>query len=168
MVFGNAKICEPIREVVMFHTAGIVVLTVFINSTTMKRLVSLLGLDTVPASKQQIQDKAMENIMTAGTRQEINLRTDHLFDSTNWEEARKYYFRVHIDKRQAEDDEFDEGRELRRRVLMITKRSYWKQFQDGLLSHYSVSYLMHHTDVALDSDSCLLDEWKTFEYFLGR
>ena len=170
IVFGNDKICEPIREVVMFHTAGIVVLTVFINSTSMKRLVAFLGLDVVAFSKQLIYDQAMDNLMTAGTRQEINLRADHLFDSTIWEEARKYYVRVdkgkQIKVQEGEDSDILAEKEVRRRVLMITKRSYWKQFQDGLLSHYSVSYLIHHTDVALDSDSCLLDEWKTFEQLI--
>ena len=47
-------------------------------------------------------------------------------------------------------------------ALMITKRSYWKQFQDGLLSHRSIQYLIHHTDFAIDN-GCSLDEWETYQ-----
>ena len=65
---------------------------------------------------------------------------------------------------QNEIDDFDD-KELRRRVLMVTKQSYWSQFQEGLLSPQSVSYLIHHSDVALDNE-CHLDEWKTYEQLI--
>jgi len=166
MVFGNTRICEPIRDVVMFHTAGIVVLTVCINSTTMPHLVSLLGLDTVAPSKQLIYDQAMNTLRVDSKKQEANIRSDHHFDSALWEVARTYYFRVDTaDKKpkvpQEEVSNSLAEKEVRRRVLMITKRSYWRQFQDGLLSDRSVKYLTHHTDIAIDND-CPLDEWETY------
>ena len=74
MVFGNGNICTPIREVFIFHTAGIVVLTVCINSITMPKLVSILGLDSVAPSKQIIYEQAMRNLCETGRKQEINLR----------------------------------------------------------------------------------------------
>ena len=36
-------ISDPIRDIVMFHTGGIVFLTIIINSTAMPKLVSMLG-----------------------------------------------------------------------------------------------------------------------------
>jgi NhaP-type Na+/H+ or K+/H+ antiporter len=164
MVFSNSKICEPIREIVMFHTAGIVVLTVCINSTTIPKVVNLLGLDAIVPSKQLIYDQAMTNIIAAGKKQESNIRADHMFDSAVWEEARHYYFRTNSDdkikNRRGTSTTLAE-KELRRRVLMITKKSYWRQFQDGLLSNHSVKYLTHHTDIAIDND-CTLNEWQTY------
>ena len=164
MVFSNAKLCEPIREIVMFHTAGIVVLTVCINSTTIPKLVSLLGFDTVAPSKQLIYEQAMRNLISAGRKQESNIRADRIFDSAIWDEARKYYFKIG-----PEEQEYDHRKtstilhekEIRRRVLMITKKSYWRQFQDGVLSHHSVKYLIHHTDVAIDKNYDL-NEWQTY------
>ena len=44
---------------------------------------------------------------------------------------------------------------------MITKKSYWRQFQDGLLSEHSVKFLVHHTDVAIDNE-CSLNESKIY------
>jgi hypothetical protein len=148
----------------MFHTAGIVVLTVSINSITMPYLVSYLGLDAVTPSKQVIYHQAMEHVKMSAKKQETNLRADHLFDSTIWDEARKYYFQVDQEKeiKVLQIREFAADKEFRRRVLMIMKRSYWKQFQEGLLSDGSVRYLIHHTDNAIDND-CSLREWETLK-----
>lgn len=165
MVFGNEKICAPVRELIMFHTAGIVVLTVCINSVTMPYLLNFLQMDAVSPSKQLIYDQAMESLMNAGNKQEANIRSDHIFDSTIWEEARKYY--VHVDCGSDQDisqnsDGLMNDKEIRRRILMITKKSYWRQFQDGILSQQSVRYLVHHTQLALDDD-CELNEWSKYE-----
>jgi len=164
MVFSNPKICEPIREIVMFHTAGIVVLTVCINATTIPKVINLLGLDVIAPCKQLVYEQAMDNLMAAGKKQELNIRADHLFDSTVWAEARRYYF--HIDSDENINDHHKTShvpaeKEVRRRVLMITKKSYWRQFQDGVLSNNSVKYLIHCTNVAIDND-CELNEWQTY------
>ena len=165
MVFNDSKICEPVRDVVMYYSAGIVILTVSINSITMPYVVSYLGLDTVHPTKEIIYEQALKQLTNSGKKQEANLRADHLFDSTIWDEARKYYVRVDKEKRVKVQEESDKAgqslaeKELRRRALMITKRSYWKQFQDGLLSHGSLQYLIHHTDFALDNH-CSMDEWE--------
>lgn len=169
MVFGNDAVCVPVRDTVMFHTAGIVVLTVCVNSTTMPKLISYLGMDKVGPTKQLIYDQAMRKLLKAGEKQESNLRGDHMFDSVVWETSRKYY--CHIvsgletatasKRRSTVEIEALEEKEARRRALMITKKSYWRQFQDGLLSNQSVQYLMHHTDLAVDDD-CRLNEWSTY------
>lgn len=164
MVFSNASICEPIREIVMFHTAGIVVLTVCVNSITIPQLVSLLGFDIVPPSKQIIYEQAMRSLMVAGRKQEANIRADSIFDSAIWKEARKYYFKNGHEEQvigERKSTSILHDKELRRRALMITKKSYWRQFQDGLLSIHSVKYLIHHTDNAIDNN-CGLDEWQTY------
>ena len=80
---------------------------------------------------------------------------------TVWEKARDYYFKVDVDKASDHIETIERNREARRRVLMITKQSYWRQFKDGLLSNQSVKFLVHYTDVAIDND-CSLDEWNTY------
>jgi hypothetical protein len=80
---------------------------------------------------------------------------------TVWEKARKYYFKVDIDNTLDHIEISERNRETRRRVLMITKQSYWRQFKDGLLSDQSVKFLVHYTDVAIDND-CLLNEWDSY------
>ena len=86
--------------------------------------------------KQLVFDQAMTTLYKCGQKQEALLKADHLFDSTIWDEARKYYFGVDHEKVKANgnlqgiDNYRKLGREeICRRGLMITKRSYWKQFQ---------------------------------------
>ena len=169
MVFSNMNICEPIRDIVMFHTAGIVFLTICLNSITIPGLVTLLGLDIVAPAKQLIYEQALHALMIAGTKQELTIRADHTFDSANWDEARSYYFRVSSDdinssKRRETIPSLAE-KEIRRRVLMATKRNYWKQFKDGVLSNHTVKYLVHHTDIAIENE-CVLNEWETYSQLL--
>ena len=51
IVFTDRSICPHIRTRVMFHTAGMVVLTVVINGTSMRYLIRALGMSAVPKSK---------------------------------------------------------------------------------------------------------------------
>ena len=144
MIFSNEKICTPIRDHILFHTAGIVVLTVCVNSSTMQKLVSFLGLDSIAPPKQLIYNQAMESLLRSGEKQELSLRSDHIFDSALWEEARKYYFRVpslkfssQTNTRSTICNSILEAKEARRRVLMITKKSYWRQVSACLCRLYS-------------------------------
>ena len=56
----------------MFHTAGIVVLTVCINSITMPKVVEMLGLHLVEPSKQLIYERAITTLQNTG---EFHLKT---------------------------------------------------------------------------------------------
>lgn len=158
--------CSPLGEQVLLMTAGIVVLTVCVNSTTMPFLVSALKMDRVTASRQMVFDQAMRQLRSAGDSQEALLRSDHVFDSAVWDEVRKYYFVVPQSKVIEEkvkvadkDKKLMEVKEARRRVLMICKKSYWKQFSDGLLSNHALKYLIHVTDLSIDT-GCDLAEWE--------
>jgi len=61
-----------------------------------------------------------------------------------------------------DNDAHLDAKEVRRRVLMITKKSYWRQFRDGLLTGHSVKYLVHHTDFAIEENDCALNEFATY------
>ena len=87
--------------------------------------------------------------------------TNAFENRTVWEKARQYYFKVDIDNTLEDVGVNERHQEARRRVLMITKQSYWRQFRDGLLSNQSVKFLVHHTDLAIDN-GCSLDEWNTY------
>ncbi|GMI19309.1 hypothetical protein TeGR_g7785, partial [Tetraparma gracilis] len=179
MIFDNDCIAPEIRDLSLFYMSGLVIFTVIFHSLTMPKLVSLVGLDRTQASRQMVFDQAMRSLREAGARQEALLRADHVFDAAIWEEVRKYYFEVPEAKITEEnvqnaattmaEQELQkislEAKEARRRVLLICKKSYWKQFQDGLLSTHSVKYLMHHTDLCIDND-CQLVDWQTYQKLL--
>ena len=181
MVFGETSICQPYRSQIMFYTAGIVVLTVLINSSTMPWLLRLLRMHCVAPSKQLIHDQAIATLVKAAKKQEQSLRADAVFDSCVWSEARQYFYepetnnhrrrRLHH-RRSTISSESERGgdgsmqyvdaKEARRRVLMIVKKSYFRQYKDGFLSRSSLQLLLHTTNVALEHD-CSLTEWKTLQ-----
>lgn len=94
IVFKEPSICPNIKTRVMFHTAGMVILTVVINATSMPRLVSLLGMARMAPSKRVIFMQALRAIEAAGTQREKVAMKEGVFGSTVWEEARTYYVKV--------------------------------------------------------------------------
>ena len=172
MVFSTSGICQPYRDQIMFYTAGVVVLSVLINSSTMPWLLRLLRMHCVAPSKQLIHDKAITTLVKVAKKQEESLRADAVFDSCVWSEAQQYYYqpemtnrrRLHHRRSTVASSESERGdtalqyvdaKEARRRVLMIVKKSYWRQFQEGFLSRGSLQMMLHATDVALDNDCSL-------------
>ena len=55
--------------------------------------------------------------------------------------------------------------EVRRRILMMTKQSYWNQFQQGMISKEAAQFLRGLSDSAVDDD-CQLTEWAAIEKML--
>ena len=55
--------------------------------------------------------------------------------------------------------------EVRRRILMMAKQSYWNQFQQGMISRTAAQYLRCRADDAIES-GCNLDEWSHIEKYL--
>ena len=53
--------------------------------------------------------------------------------------------------------------ELRRRILLMCKRSYWNQLEHGLIGRPAVKYLRSLSDSALLDDEAPLDEWSTIQ-----
>ena len=57
--------------------------------------------------------------------------------------------------------------ELRRRILLMCKRSYWNQLEGGMIGRNAAKYLRSLSDAALNSDSAQLDEWRALENALS-
>lgn len=60
-----------------------------------------------------------------------------------------------------------ESVEVRRRILMICKQSYWNQFEQGMLSRTAAQYLRSLSDAGMDEE-CILDEWAQIEEYLRK
>ena len=70
LVFTDSSICLFIRTRVLFHTAGMVVLTVVINGTSMRYLIGCLQMATVPRSKALVFAQALRRIEAAADERE--------------------------------------------------------------------------------------------------
>eukprot|EP00636_Phaeomonas_parva_P016734 CAMPEP_0118861900 /NCGR_PEP_ID=MMETSP1163-20130328/7276_1 /TAXON_ID=124430 /ORGANISM="Phaeomonas parva, Strain CCMP2877" /LENGTH=1346 /DNA_ID=CAMNT_0006795747 /DNA_START=269 /DNA_END=4309 /DNA_ORIENTATION=+ len=190
-VWKESEICDNVGDKILFHCAGIVVLTVVVNGVSMRNVLSILKMNVVSQERKMVIKDAYQRVAEKGLYQESLLRADSLFDSAVWAEVRKYYLfsdvmeeskkRKNNNKKKqpgisiglslgaakvldVTDDKAD-LQEARRRVLMVCKQSYWNQFQEGLLGQEAVRFLSFLNNQAIDGE-CNLDEWSKCEQLL--
>jgi NhaP-type Na+/H+ or K+/H+ antiporter/CRP-like cAMP-binding protein len=165
IVAGESRIDPAIRNQFLFYTAGIVTLTLLINATTIKALLNLLGLTSVPPAKQKMIHNARTYLRSASENSMEKLKSDRFLGRANWEIVKAYL---------PEEPEFkeiiiDDGEntnlfEKRRRVLEKEKSSYWNQFKEGLLGPIAVRNLTDAINEIIDSDGKIpLSERKDLE-----
>jgi NhaP-type Na+/H+ or K+/H+ antiporter/CRP-like cAMP-binding protein len=165
IVAGESKIDATIRDQFLFYTAGIVTLTLVVNATTIKLLLSWLGLTDIPPAKQKMILNAQNYLRNASENSMDKLKSDRFLSRANWESVKKYL------PEEAENIEIklDEGKysnlyETRRRVLEKEKSSYWNQFKEGLLGPIAVRNLTDAINEIIDSDGKIpLSERKDLE-----
>lgn len=73
IVYLDTGVNQHIRDIVIFHTAGIAIMTLVINGTTMGFLIRKLGLMRM----SEVKKKMLKNIMKA-YRAEINIHVDEM------------------------------------------------------------------------------------------
>jgi len=151
IVAGEEKIDEDIRNQFLFHTAGIVTLTLLINATTIKFLVDRLGLAKIPAVKALMMSNAFQHL-TNDTENALELmKSDRFMSGANWNSVREYLPKPKAPEiSEKELAQMDTMAETRRRILEKEKKSYWHQFQDGLLGPVAVSRLSDGVNEVLD------------------
>jgi NhaP-type Na+/H+ or K+/H+ antiporter/CRP-like cAMP-binding protein len=165
IVAGETKIDSTIRDQFLFYTAGIVTLTLIINATTIKYLLSYLGLTSIPPAKQKMILNAKSHLRNTSENSMEKLKSDRFLGRANWETVKTYL------PDEPEDIEIvlDEGKysnlyETRRRVLEKEKSSYWNQFKEGLLGPIAVRNLTDAINEIIDSDGKIsLSERKDLE-----
>ena len=70
--YDTTSICQHVRDVVLFHTSGIVVLTVVVNSMSMKKVIALLGINEETPEKALMQRQGARRLTTALPRTPSN------------------------------------------------------------------------------------------------
>ena len=233
-VFKDPTICPNIRTRVMFHTAGMVFLTVVVNGTSMSFLIKALGMSEKEPAKQAVFTQALRAIAKSGEAREKQAMKEGVFASVVWEEARPFYITeddlgskkklekeggggaepaspskekkavvapekeasvaaapgaapaaaesslsakpelssapskkpsrlARVRSARAPEPTAAEAMEaeMRRRILLMCKRSYWNQLEHGRIGRDAVKYLRGLTDASLLLDEAPLNEWAT-------
>ena len=87
-VFLEEEFSKPLRYLVLFHTAGIALLSLLINGTTMAYLLKVLGLMRMP----EIKKKVLKSIIKS-YRKEVNNVLDELkeknFNKIEWDKLKE-------------------------------------------------------------------------------
>ncbi len=169
LVAQNTLIPEEIRGQILFHCAGIVTLTLLINGTTTRNLIKALGMQKVAAAKALMLDNAIKFIREDADKNYAVLRENKFLSGADWERVRGYMPRRKTPKEKGEVtkvEEVDLATEARRRILEAQKRSYWHQFEEGILGQGAVRRLSEAVNISLDHELDVeLNDWKELEHF---
>ena len=158
-------ISKEIKDQFLFFTAGIVTLTLLINASTIKYIVSALGLTKVSPAKAQMLTNARDYLHESTKNQIERLKADRYIKKSDWEAVSKYLPRApHVLAEEEGVAEKENIAELRKRFLEAEKSSYWHQFRDGLLGADAVKILSDNISHLLDEGGKVgLDQRKDLE-----
>ncbi|MFB6258811.1 MAG: cation:proton antiporter, partial [Flavobacteriales bacterium] len=148
MVAGESAIDPPIRNTFLFLTAGIVMLTLLVNATTVKPLVKSLGLTKIPPTKALMMYNARSYLRTSAENNLERLKEDRFLSRANWQVVEEYL--PTPPKEEEGNQELDYLAETRRRILQKEKSSYWSQFKEGMLTPSAVQRLNDAINEVLD------------------
>ncbi len=151
VVAQDPRIPDAIGGQILFLCAGIVVLTLTVNGTTIRSLISVLGMNKVLPAKVFMLSAAARRVHK-DVEETVNLlKRDRFLCGADWERVRTYLpdINVPISKEHA-TSHTDLAGEARRRILSAEKRSYWRQHHEGFLGPDSVRRLVESTDMTLD------------------
>jgi NhaP-type Na+/H+ or K+/H+ antiporter len=141
----------PLREQILFLTAGIVVLTIVINGSTIEWLLHRLGLDGLPPAKEASVRKAREGIHRQMHDFLDTIRSDPFFGKVPMEPLNRL-----IDAPCSDDGcQLPEAEDIdvafMRRLLEIERSDYWRQFEEGHIGRQAAHHLSRAVEEALDN-----------------
>ena len=123
-----------------FLTAGVVVLTIVINSTSMTWVLQLLGLDKLPPAKQASLDKARYSVTQRMRNEMPQLQNSEFLRRADWMALYKLLDQpkpmVNLPKKaeQAKISDEDLRVAFYRRLLETERQFYWTQYNQGALT----------------------------------
>ena len=153
IVAGETSIDHGVRDQFLFITAGIVLLTSLINATTIKALVTKLGLTRMPVAKATLVSHSIERLKSTSAKIATN-ENDRFMGGADWETVERYLPKLW---NPAKDDLYEEEengllKEIRINLLNKEKSSYWKQFSKGLLGVKAYNILENISNELLDQN----------------
>ncbi|MEC4724453.1 sodium:proton antiporter [Shewanella sp. D64] len=148
IVATNEALDIQLRDQVLFLTAGIVVLTIVVNGSSMRFVMAKLGLDKLPKAKQQTFAKVQHKISNEMVKVRGQLQKDEYLKSVNWPLVDKNI--VSVGKDFVEEEKIDTQVEYLRKLLESERQFYWNQFSKGLLSQNATHILVAAIEKALD------------------
>jgi hypothetical protein len=157
MVAQNTAIADTlIRTQTLQFGAGIVVLSLLINGTTVQPLLDFLGLTRILPARLRMLISADRRVQEDTEETLQLLQNDRFLCGADWAQVRGYL--PHMDIPDADtlpaagaapaESQLDE---TRRRLLEAEKQSYWRQFHEGTLGPIAVRSLVSDTAAAFDA-----------------
>lgn len=142
------------QQHILFYTAGIVVMTIVINGSSMGWLLGKLGMDRLPTGKQVTVDRARSIIATDLNQFLPTLKKESFLDGADWE---KVNLNTPLHAPEIKDDVEEEAIEVAyfRRLLETERQHYWTLFKNGSLGTNATQILVDAVERALDGTPVL-------------
>lgn len=151
-VAQNELIPKEIGDQVLFLSAGIVVLSILINGSTMSWVLKKLKLDRLPHAKQATVDKAGDEVNKALHDTLPDMMKDDFLKGADWENVKLasglQAISESIDPECIDEEELTIA--FRRRLLETERKHYWTQFEQGTLGVGATKKLVDSVERALD------------------
>jgi sodium/hydrogen exchanger 10/11 len=167
---------------VLFHTAGIVMWTLILNATTTKYILRFLKLNDISSSRYKTISLAVSRVKETKARAVSLLKSDRFLADADWDivESRVQISNpykhvkssvVNVKALEANcsscshritypltpQEKAELSEQLRNRIIQLEKTSYWRQFEQGMLSGEAVRILMSLADTVLDKPDRLIE-----------
>ena len=154
IVAGETSIDHEVRDQFLFITAGIVLLTSLINATTIKALVTGLGLTRMPVAKATLVSHSIERLKINSQERLQLMKNDRFMGGADWETVERYLPKLWSPSKKDlfEDEENGLLKEIRINLLNKEKSAYWKQFSKGLLGVKAYNILENINNELLDQN----------------
>lgn len=148
----DERIAEPLRNQILFLTAGIVVLTIVINGSTMEGLLHFLKLDRLPQAKEASVRRACQSIKEQMEEFAKGISRDPFFKTVAAESLTRLISGTEAAAEQAPPAVGQEELDIAfmRRLLEIERSDYWRQFEEGYIGRQAVFDLSRSVEHALD------------------
>jgi NhaP-type Na+/H+ or K+/H+ antiporter len=151
----DSGVPQALRDQILFLTAGIVILTIVINGSTIEWLLHRLALDRLPPAKARSVQKARQAIDAQMQTFYQKLVHSPFFDRVRPASLGPPVHGNETDSGQAgqapiQAEESDVA--FMRRLLEIERSDYWRQFEEGYIGRHAVQKLSNSVETALDNN----------------
>ncbi|XP_033751585.1 sodium/hydrogen exchanger 10-like isoform X2 [Pecten maximus] len=177
---------ESVGIRVLIHVSGIVFLTLLVNASTTGALLQILGMSDISPAKRMAMANSLRYLHDMRERTLNMLKTDRFLADADWDTVEKACELEDPYKTTEEEALVDESLDMRAnavcpdcdsqlpatytrkelrdmtneailRMLKAEKMSYWRQFEQGMLSREAVRKLQECADIAADKKGKSLD-----------
>lgn len=148
IVATNESLDIQLRDQILFLTAGIVVLTIIVNGSSMRFVMAKLGLDKLPVAKQKTLAKVQVKVSDEIIKVREKLQGDTNLKAVNWPLVDSKL--LSINTPYVDEQEIDTQVEYLRKLLESERQFYWNQFAKGLLSTDATQILVQAIEESLD------------------
>ncbi|MFQ3176684.1 MAG: NhaP-type Na+/H+ or K+/H+ antiporter, partial [Psychromonas sp.] len=151
---------KELGDQILFLTAGIVVLTILINASSMSILLRFFGLDKLPEAKQASLIKAQQSIKQHLTNDLVLLQQHEFLQRADWKSLTEPLTETQPVSAVQEADFLVA---FRQRLLETERQFYWSQFSQGSLPAQATKNLVTAVEFSLDGNAEISPRTTLFE-----